>query len=97
MVVSIHFGAGIFILSIVLSMTILYSCSYFNMSDGTEPQSGIIIAKMAQQRDLRRPDDDWSGVISRSQRRKLQNRLNQRRHRTFCFVIAFDFASRETY
>ncbi|KAH8797757.1 hypothetical protein F5884DRAFT_687754 [Xylogone sp. PMI_703] len=36
---------------------------------------------MPQQRHVRCTDDDWTGVTSAAQRRKLQNRLNQRAYR----------------
>ncbi|KAJ5220627.1 uncharacterized protein N7469_009514 [Penicillium citrinum] len=46
------------------------------------PEAQIIpLDKMPQQAGVRDAKDDWTGVISRKERRKLQNRLNQRRYR----------------
>lgn len=36
---------------------------------------------MPQRREVRKPDDDWTGITSAAERRKLQNRLNQRLYR----------------
>ncbi|KAF4155437.1 hypothetical protein CNMCM8927_002048 [Aspergillus lentulus] len=41
----------------------------------------IPLASMPQQAGVRAPQDDWTGVIDRKERRKLQNRLNQRLYR----------------
>lgn len=38
----------------------------------------VTFEPMAQQLDVRSPGDDWTGVTSSKERRKLQNRLNQR-------------------
>ncbi|CAM1501298.1 Fc.00g104600.m01.CDS01 [Cosmosporella sp. VM-42] len=38
----------------------------------------ILVMPMAQQLEVRNRGDDWTGVTSTSERRKLQNRLNQR-------------------
>ena len=42
----------------------------------------IELIRMSQQEAIRKPEDDWTGVIDRTERRKLQNRLNQRTYRT---------------
>jgi len=36
---------------------------------------------MAPQLQARKPDEDWTGVTSTVERRRLQNRLNQRAYR----------------
>lgn len=41
----------------------------------------IPVAQMPQQVGVRVPQDDWTGIIDRSARRKLQNRINQRLYR----------------
>ncbi|OQD98539.1 hypothetical protein PENSOL_c009G06493 [Penicillium solitum] len=41
----------------------------------------IELIQMSQQAAIRRPEDDWTGIIDRTERRKLQNRLNQRTYR----------------
>lgn len=38
----------------------------------------VSVVQMGQQREVRRPGDDWTGVTSTAERRKLQNRFNQR-------------------
>jgi hypothetical protein len=46
------------------------------------PESKVIaLATMPQQAGVRTAEDDWTGVIDPKERRKLQNRLNQRRYR----------------
>ncbi|KAH8889168.1 hypothetical protein GQ53DRAFT_723354 [Thozetella sp. PMI_491] len=42
---------------------------------------GISLVPMTQQLEVRNSFDDWTGVTSSAERRKLQNRLNQRAHR----------------
>ncbi|KAH6646717.1 hypothetical protein BKA67DRAFT_580381 [Truncatella angustata] len=42
----------------------------------TEPM--VTLVPMFQQIEVRNSDDDWTGVTSAAERRKLQNRLNQR-------------------
>lgn len=42
----------------------------------------IELIRMSQQEAIRKPEDDWTGIIDRTERRKLQNRLNQRTYRT---------------
>ncbi|KAK5798701.1 hypothetical protein VI817_004991 [Penicillium citrinum] len=56
------------------------------------PEAQIIpLDKMPQQAGVRDAKDDWTGVISRKERRKLQNRLNQRRYRMiihfYCLLL----------
>lgn len=41
----------------------------------------IPLGQMPQQTGIRAQKDDWTGIIDRTQRRKLQNRLNQRAFR----------------
>ncbi|KAJ5470934.1 hypothetical protein N7530_008291 [Penicillium desertorum] len=41
----------------------------------------IQLARMSQQAAIRKPEDDWTGTTDRTERRKLQNRLNQRTYR----------------
>lgn len=38
----------------------------------------IKLSDMAQRREIRTADEDWTGTTSSARRRKLQNRLNQR-------------------
>lgn len=53
------------------------------MTDSS-PQTQIIpLARMPQQASVRKATEDWTGIINRQERRKLQNRLNQRRYRTY--------------
>lgn len=42
----------------------------------------IELIRMSQQAAIRKPEDDWTGIINRTERRRLQNRLNQRIYRT---------------
>ncbi|KAL4930289.1 bZIP transcription factor [Aspergillus undulatus] len=44
-------------------------------------RSLITLAHMPQQANVWAPDDDWTGVVDRKERRKLQNRQNQRKWR----------------
>ncbi|KAI9927235.1 hypothetical protein MW887_003621 [Aspergillus wentii] len=44
-------------------------------------ENNIPLVQMPQQAGVRQPEDDWTGVIDRTERRKLQNRLNQRTYR----------------
>ncbi|KAL1966186.1 hypothetical protein VTN77DRAFT_4738 [Rasamsonia byssochlamydoides] len=41
----------------------------------------ISFERMAQQAEVRTPEDDWTGLSNPAERRKLQNRLNQRAYR----------------
>ncbi|RDW67662.1 hypothetical protein BP6252_09058 [Coleophoma cylindrospora] len=43
--------------------------------------SAVELTTMPQQTEVRGPEDDWTGVTSAAERRKLQNRLNQRLYR----------------
>lgn len=40
--------------------------------------SAIALTPMVQQLEVRKEGDDWTGVTSTVERRKLQNRLNKR-------------------
>lgn len=43
---------------------------------------GVIpLGQMPQQAGIRTQEDDWTGIVDRTERRKLQNRLNQRAFR----------------
>lgn len=48
------------------------------MSDNS---TTVALAQMPQQNHLWVPEDDWTGVVDRQKRRRLQNRLNQRAYR----------------
>jgi hypothetical protein len=48
---------------------------------GDESLPGVTLGRMPQQLEVRTSDDDWTGLTSAEQRRKLQNRLNQRIYR----------------
>ncbi|KAJ5769086.1 hypothetical protein N7520_003645 [Penicillium odoratum] len=41
----------------------------------------ILVGKMPQQERASNPEEDWTGVVDRLERKKLQNRLNQRLYR----------------
>ncbi|ETS79956.1 hypothetical protein PFICI_07485 [Pestalotiopsis fici W106-1] len=45
------------------------------------PQTRVELVPMSQQNNVRKPEDDWTGITSAAERRKLQNRLSQRRYR----------------
>jgi hypothetical protein len=47
-------------------------------------QSSISLGRMPQQLEIRAPEDDWTGVTSPAERRKIQNRLHQRLYSTSC-------------
>ncbi|KAH8435208.1 uncharacterized protein LDX57_012837 [Aspergillus melleus] len=51
------------------------------MADPSSETQVIPLGRMPQQVGVREAQDDWTGVINRKERRKLQNRLNQRRFR----------------
>ncbi|KAJ5984281.1 hypothetical protein N7481_006380 [Penicillium waksmanii] len=51
------------------------------MADPTSGTQIIPLSRMPQQASVQEARDDWTGVINREERRKLQNRLNQRRFR----------------
>jgi hypothetical protein len=53
------------------------------MAEFSSEMQIIPLAKMPQQAGLRKARDDWIGIINRKERRKLQNRLNQRRYRVY--------------
>jgi hypothetical protein len=41
----------------------------------------VTLGQMPQQVGIRTQKDDWTGIVDRAERRKLQNRLNQRAFR----------------
>jgi hypothetical protein len=43
----------------------------------------LSLRQMPHQHLLRAPEDDWTGVIDQQKRRRLQNRLNQRKYRMY--------------
>jgi hypothetical protein len=47
---------------------------------------GIELARMSKQNGVRKPGDDWTGITSASERRKLQNRLSQRRYSRYSIL-----------
>jgi hypothetical protein len=49
-----------------------------NGTESDESGTPIRLEQMAQQREVREPDDDWTGLKDPKARRKLQNRLNAR-------------------
>ncbi len=50
------------------------------------PEEGSVqLQRMAQQAEVRVMDDDWTGRTSAAERRKLQNRLHQRKYRKIRF------------
>lgn len=51
------------------------------MASVTPATAQIQLARMSQRAEVLRPADDWTGVTSTAERRKLQNRLSQRRYR----------------
>ncbi|OLN86650.1 hypothetical protein CCHL11_03732 [Colletotrichum chlorophyti] len=53
------------------------------MESPSKPQALVVIEveKLPQQTEVIEPSEDWTGVASSKERRKLQNRLNQRAHR----------------
>jgi hypothetical protein len=55
------------------------------MEDPSSDTQIIPLGRMPQQASVREARDDWTGVIDRKVRRKLQNRLNQRRFRTYLY------------
>ncbi|CAG8121460.1 unnamed protein product [Penicillium salamii] len=52
------------------------------MADLSSDTHIFSLGRMPQQASVREARDDWTGVINRKERRKLQNRLNQRRFRS---------------
>ncbi|KAE8363026.1 hypothetical protein BDV27DRAFT_165741 [Aspergillus caelatus] len=54
----------------------------------------IPMAQMPQQAGVWAPQDDWTGIIDRTERRKLQNRINQRSYQETSSAV---IASRPTH
>ncbi|KAF7539280.1 hypothetical protein G7054_g2221 [Neopestalotiopsis clavispora] len=52
-------------------------------ADTGAPNACIELVPMSQQDSVRMPEDDWTGVTNAAERRKLQNRLSQRRYTKF--------------
>ncbi|KAF3022393.1 hypothetical protein E8E14_003274 [Neopestalotiopsis sp. 37M] len=50
-------------------------------ADTGAPNACIELVSMSQQDNVRMPEDDWTGITNAAERRKLQNRLSQRRYR----------------
>lgn len=60
------------------------SGSSFIPADQAAPladSTGIRLVQMPQQTLVRAREDDWTGIVDRGERRKLQNRLSQRAYR----------------
>ncbi|KAM5366405.1 hypothetical protein ACJZ2D_010515 [Fusarium nematophilum] len=52
----------------------------------------IKLSDMAQRREIRTADEDWTGTTSSARRRKLQNRLNQRAYGKYRASLREEFA-----
>ncbi|KAL5000876.1 hypothetical protein BDV10DRAFT_29453 [Aspergillus recurvatus] len=53
-----------------------------NVAGSLQPDRSIIpLTHMPQQAHVWNADDDWTGIVDRRERRKLQNRQNQRKWR----------------
>ena len=48
-----------------------------------QPEKQIVVQSFSQRLNAW-PNDDWTGIADSSQRRKLQNRVNQRVRRKLC-------------
>lgn len=57
--------------------------SYIAMTSASNycDNDAIALGHMTERTEVRRSEDDWTGVTSTAERRKLQNRLNQRAYR----------------
>lgn len=53
------------------------------MAEENSMTNQILVRHMPQQIHAWTPDDDWTGVVDRKERRKLQNRQNQRKWSIF--------------
>lgn len=51
---------------------------------GGPQERTLHLERMAQQAEVRVMDDDWTGRTNAAERRKLQNRLHQRKFRKIC-------------
>ncbi|KAK9350355.1 hypothetical protein V1523DRAFT_429121 [Lipomyces doorenjongii] len=56
-------------------------------NNGTYTPS-VALVNIAQQADVLAPEDDWTGLSSPAERRRLQNRLNQRAYRIRKIVLS---------
>ena len=55
--------------------------------DHSQPPN-ILVEPMMQQAAVRVPADDWTGITSTAERRRLQNRLNSRLYRKSAVELA---------
>lgn len=53
------------------------------MADPSAEAPIVTLDRMPQQAGVRKAEDDWTGIINPTERRKIQNRLNQRRYRMY--------------
>ncbi|KAL4953471.1 hypothetical protein BDW69DRAFT_165177 [Aspergillus filifer] len=67
-----------------------------NVAGAMPDRSLITLSHMPQQLNVWAPDDDWTGVVDRKERRKLQNRQNQRKWRQRKKALRGDSLSKST-